>query len=177
MWLAFANAKATHILSANVLASMTYLMIKVLKITNDVVSFEQLGSGKHLSTSKCKTNLMAYKANVDSDQSADPCSFICVEVWRLSQPIRVMSSVVSLPSHIFSWAGLVLWEICAYSFARNWELPYLNQVKGENDHRKYFMINLHNWILPDLAGIKSVTWSPDERTSEWATLQSDQSLQ
>ena len=31
---------------------------------------------------------------------------------------------------------------------RNWQLPFLNQQKGENDHRKYFMINIYermNW--------------------------------
>ena len=32
MWVAFANAKATHIFSANILAYMPYLMIKVLTI-------------------------------------------------------------------------------------------------------------------------------------------------
>ena len=31
-------------------------------------------------------------------------------------------------------------QYCAYSFARNWQLPFLNQQKGEIDHRKYFMI-------------------------------------
>ena len=34
--------------------------------------------------------------------------FVCVEVLWPSQPIRVMLSVVSLPNHTFSWAGLVL---------------------------------------------------------------------
>ena len=45
-------------------------------------------------------------------------------------------------------------QYCAHSFARNWQLPFLNQRKGENDRRKYFMINLHERILtcmnPDL---------------------------
>ena len=43
-------------------------------------------------------------------------------------------------------------QYCADSFARNWQLPFLNQQKGENDCRKYFMINLHERMLP--------TWSP-----------------
>ena len=34
--------------------------------------------------------------------------FVCVEDLQPSQPIRVMSSAVSLPIHTFSWAGLVL---------------------------------------------------------------------
>ena len=33
--------------------------------------------------------------------------FVCVEVLRPSQPNGVMSSVVSLPNHVY-WAGLVL---------------------------------------------------------------------
>ena len=60
---------------------------------------------------------------------------------RPCQPIGVMSSTVSLPNNTFSWAGSVLWVVnqyCAYSFARNWQLPFLNQWKEENDRRKYF---------------------------------------
>ena len=38
-------------------------------------------------------------------------------------------------------------KYCAHSFAINWQLPFLNQWKGENDHRKHFMINLHGKIL------------------------------
>ena len=41
--MAFANVKATHSFSAKILVYMPYLMIKVLTITNDIVSFEQLG--------------------------------------------------------------------------------------------------------------------------------------
>ena len=33
-------------------------------------------------------------------------------------------------------------QYCAHSFTRNWQLPFLNQWKGENDRRKYFMIKL-----------------------------------
>ena len=56
------------------------------------------------------------------------------------------------------WAGLVLQAVnqyCAHSFARNWQLPFLNQRKGENDRRKYFMINLHERMLPTSAGVKT----------------------
>ena len=45
MWVAFANAKATHISSAKIVAYMLYLMIKVLTLTNDIVSFKQLSPG------------------------------------------------------------------------------------------------------------------------------------
>ena len=41
------------------------------------------------------------------------------------------------------------------------QLPFLNQRKGENDRRKYFMINLHERMLPTWAGVEPVTsWSP-----------------
>ena len=45
---------------------------------------------------------------------------------------------------LFYWEGLVLWAInlyCAHSFAKAWQLPFLNKRKGENDCRKYFRIN------------------------------------
>ena len=38
-------------------------------------------------------------------------------------------------------------------------MPFMNQRKGENDHRKYFKINLHERML--LAGSEPMTfWSP-----------------
>ena len=51
----------------------------------------------------------------------------------------------------FYLEGLVLkvvCQYCAHSFTRNWQLPFLSQRKGENDRRKYFMINLHETMLP-----------------------------
>ena len=39
-----------------------------------------------------------------------------------------------------------LTSTCAHSFTRNWQLPFLNQRRGKNDHRKYFMITLHDRI-------------------------------
>ena len=52
-------------------------------------------------------------------------------------------------------------QYCAHSFARNWQLPFLNQRKGENDRRKYFTINLHERMLPTSAGVEPATsWSP-----------------
>ena len=46
MWVAFANAKATHIFSAKILAYMPYLM------TYLIVSFEQLGPDYQLKSNK-----------------------------------------------------------------------------------------------------------------------------
>ena len=37
-----------------------------------------------------------------------------------------------------------------HSFASNWQLPFLNQRKGENGRLNYFMIKLHQWMLPDV---------------------------
>ena len=48
MWVALANAnaKATHIFSAKILAFMPYLMIRFNDmLTNDIINFEQLGPG------------------------------------------------------------------------------------------------------------------------------------
>ena len=37
----------------------------------------------------------------------------------------------------------------------------MNQRKGENDRRKYFMINLRERMLPTTAGVEPATsWSP-----------------
>ena len=74
---------------------------------------------------------------------------ICL-CWGLasSQLVRVMSSAVSLPNHIFLDRLSPLTSICAQSFSRNWQLPFLNQRKEENDCRKYFMISLHERMLP-----------------------------
>ena len=36
-------------------------------------------------------------------------------------------------------------------------MPFLNQQKGENDRIKYFMINLHERMLPTSAGIEPPT--------------------
>ena len=45
MWLAFANAKATHIFSAKILAYMPYFKYQSFNDTliSDIISFEQLG--------------------------------------------------------------------------------------------------------------------------------------
>ena len=79
-----------------------------------------------------------------------------------------MSRVVSLPTHTFTGQSTV-YQYCAHSFARNWKLPYLNQLKGENDHRKYFMINLHERMLPTRQGQTRNLLSPVGRASNWAT--------
>ena len=71
------------------------------------------------------------------------------------------------------WAGLVLKAVkhyCAHSFARNWQLPFLNQRKGENDRRIYFMINLHERMLPTSTGLNPrPPGLQSDGASNWAT--------
>ena len=54
-------------------------------------------------------------------------------------------------------------------FASNWQLPFLNQRKGENDRRKDFMINLNNRMVPDRSRELAISWSPVEHAFDWAT--------
>ena len=72
-------------------------------------------------------------------------SYECLFVLRFYGPVNPMGHVergqFSQP-HFYS-ADLVLCAVTqylAYSFIRNRQLPFLNQLKGENDHRKYFML-------------------------------------
>ena len=58
--------------------------------------------------------------------------------------------------------------LSAHSFASNWQPPFLNQRKGENDHRKDFMINLNERMLPDRSLELTPSWSAVERVSDWA---------
>ena len=62
----------------------------------------------------------------------------CVEVLQPNQPSGVMSSLVSLPKHTKQLTSTWKQKLTL--------LPFLNQRKGENDHRKYLMINLNKWM-------------------------------
>ena len=65
------------------------------------------------------------------------------------------------------WFSIRKTSTCSHSLARNWQLPFLDQQKGENDYRKYIMINLHEKMLPNPMGIKPATiWSPVRHASE-----------
>ena len=44
-------------------------------------------------------------------------------------------------------------QYCAHSFTRNWQLPHELADKGDNESRKYFMINLHGRMLPTQWGL------------------------
>ena len=61
-------------------------------------------------------------------------------------------------------------DLPVQSFAINWQLTYLNQWRGEKDRRKYFMIKLHERMLPELADVKPTTsWLPVGHSSDLAT--------
>ena len=97
--------------------------------------------------------------------SVDPDQLVCL-CWgftaQSTQGDHVEHCQFTYP-HAY-WAGLVLLVVnqyCAHSIARNWHLSFWNQWKGENDCRNYFMINLHERMLPTSAGIEPATsWSP-----------------
>ena len=97
-----------------------------------------------------------------------------IEVLPPSQPIRAMSSrsVYLTTLYLTGLSSKLLNSTCAHSFTRNWQLPFLNQQKGENDCRIYFMINLHKRVLPDPVGKEPTTlisrpWSPVGHASDW----------
>ena len=66
-----------------------------------------------------------------------------LQKWPLAtSPIRNSVSIRKTFNH----------EYCVHSFARNWQLPFLNQQNREIGPRKYFMINLHERMLPAWRG-------------------------
>ena len=89
---------------------------------------------------------------------------------RFYGPVNPMGSCRARSVYLTTRLLGRLSPLSGYSFARNWQLPFLNQRKGENDHWKYFMINLHESLLPCSAGVEPATsWSPVGRASNWAT--------
>ena len=62
---------------------------------------------------------------------------------------------------------LVVNQYCAHSFARNWQLPFLNQWKGENDRRKHFVIK-SPW--KNLADFFWLCWGSSTRQPLWVIL-------
>ena len=57
MWVAFANSKTTHILSAKILAYIPYVMISFNDtLTKDIVSFKQMSPGQKAKREKIVAN-------------------------------------------------------------------------------------------------------------------------
>ena len=69
-----------------------------------------------------------------------------------------------------SWANLLgsLQVLSAHSFANNWQLPFLNQWKGENGRKNDFMTNLHKRMLPDVRIEPATIRTPGRRASDRA---------
>ena len=84
-------------------------------------------------------------------------------VLQASQPNGAMLSAVSLPNHTFTgqaYSSKQLTSIVRILSPETDNCP--SWISGrEKDRRKYFMINLHERMLPALAGIEPATsWSP-----------------
>ena len=71
----------------------------------------------------------------------------------------------------WSWASLLgsLPVLSAHSFANNWQLPFLNQRKGETGRRNYFMTNLYERMFPDVSIEPATVHIPGGRGSDRAT--------
>ena len=81
-------------------------------------------------------------------------------VWRLMAQSKLLSCQARQFTILFSGqtqSSKWLTSTCVHSFTRNRQLLFLNQWKGKNDHRKYFIINLHERILLNLAGTEPAT--------------------
>ena len=147
-------------------------------LTNDVVSFEQLGP--EVQSEKCCVKSEVWKTLpvVQLYERLTICSNFLhltsnfkhrsdwVEVLRPSQSIKVMSSrsfnVTTLFLSMFSLLSIS--SICVHSFDRNWQLSFLIQRKRRNGRGKYFMINFYERMLPNPVGIEPATSrSPVER--------------
>ena len=83
--------------------------------------------------------------------------FVCVEVLRPSQPNGVMSSAVSLPNHTFIGQAYSSKQLTSIVHILSPETDKLNQQKGENHPRKYFMINFQERMLPTWAEVEPAT--------------------
>ena len=75
-------------------------------------------------------------------------------------------------AHVY-WTGLVLYEVnqyCAHSFARNWQLPFLNQQKGIT-----WMCDCHNSTELLWKGVKAAVEKCEPR-SAWLFSYFDQCM-
>ena len=81
--------------------------------------------------------------------------FVCLG-WSFmaSQCIRIILSVVISPTHTFP--GQDESDTCAYTLVSNWQMPFLNQLTGEDGHSIHFIINFHQNYVAEL-GFEHVT--------------------
>ena len=70
-----------------------------------------------------------------------------------------------------SWASLLgsLPLLSVHSFASNWQLPFLNQLKEENGSRNYFLTKFHERMLPNVRTEPATVHIPSGHGSDRAT--------
>ena len=81
------------------------------------------------------------------------CLFVCFVALRPKSTAMVIAGRSVHLTTLFSWASLnkQLTSNRAHTFACNWQQPFMNDSfsgREENDHRNYFMINLHESMGP-----------------------------
>ena len=99
---------------------------------------------------------------------------VCVEVLRPSQPNGVMSSVVSLPNHIFTgraWSSKRLNSIVYILSPETDNSPSWISRRERMTVENISWSNLHERMLPTRSGLNPqlTSWSPVRRASNWAT--------
>ena len=87
---------------------------------------------------------------------------VCLVSLELNGPVninKVMSnqSVYLTTLFLGRLSPLNGYQYSSTFFLQKLRMLFLNQQKIENDHRKYFMINLHDRMLSDSAEIEHVT--------------------
>ena len=90
----------------------------------------------------------------------------CLFVLRFYGPVNPMGSCrarsVYLTTRLLGRLSPLSGKpvLCTF-FRQKLTTALLESAKGENHHRKYFMINLHERMLPTSAGVEPATsWSP-----------------
>ena len=83
-------------------------------------------------------------------------AFVWAEVLWPSQPNGVMWSAVNLPNHSFTGHAYFSKQLTSivHILYQKRQLPFLNQQKGENDHRKYFKVKSPQKNVIHLAGVE-----------------------
>ena len=78
------------------------------------------------------------------DRGTNILKEVSMFVLRFYIPVNPMGSCQAWSIYLTT---LLLGRLSPLSFTRNWQLPFLNQRKGENDCRKYFTIYQHERML------------------------------
>ena len=92
--------------------------------------------------------------------------FTAQSTHRRAQSVYLTTLLLGRLSPLFKAVN----QYWAHSFPRNWQLPFLEQRKEENNRRKYLMVNLNKSMLPTWdGGMELATRSPAGCTSNWAT--------